>query len=70
MFVSRRSAVVFSKGTWFFGVALAVIALVVNLFFLPGRTTAEQRSVIQEGGRTNVPTAPTLPPQNQTPSGK
>ena len=46
------------------------IPLVINLFFLPGQTTADQRSVIQEGGRTNVPTAPTLPPQNQPPAGK
>ena len=72
MFGSRRTADFLSKGTWWLAGALAVIALVVNLFFLPGQTTAEQRSVIQESGRTNVPTAPTLPTQNQTqtPSGK
>jgi len=71
MFGSRRTADFLSKGTWWLAGALAVIALVVNLFFLPGQTTAEQRSVIQESGRTNVPTSPTLPTQNptQTPSG-
>jgi len=71
MFGSRRTADFLSKGTWWLAGALAVIALVVNLFFLPGQTTAEQRSVIQEGGRTNVPTSPTLPTQNptQTPPG-
>jgi len=70
MFGSRRTADFLSKGTWWLAGALAVLALVINLFFLPGQTTTEQRSVIQEGGRTNVPTSPTLPPQNQAPSGK
>lgn len=70
MFGSRRTADFLSKGTWWLAGALAVLALVINLFFLPGQTTADQRSVIQEGGRTNVPTAPTLPPQNQAPVGK
>ena len=69
MFGSRRTADFVSKGTWWLAGALAVLALVINLFFLPGQTTTEQRSVIQEGGRTNVPTSPTLPPQNQAPSG-
>lgn len=72
MFGSRRTADFLSKGTWWLAGALAIAALVVNLFFLPGQTTDEQRSVIQESGRQNVPTAPTLPQQNQTqpPSGK
>ena len=71
MFGTRRTADFLSKATWWLGGALAVIALVVNLFFLPGQTTAEQRSVIQESGRQNVPTAPSLPPQiTQPPSGQ
>jgi len=70
MFGSRRTADFLSKGTWWLAGALAVIALVVNLFFLPGQTTEQQRSIIQEGGRTNVPTSPSLPPQQQAPSGK
>ncbi len=69
MFGSRRTADFLSKGTWWLAGALAVLALVINLFFLPGQTTSEQRSVIQEGGRTNVPTQPTLPPQNLPPAG-
>ena len=68
MFGSRRTADFLSKSTWWLAGALAVIALVVNLFFLPGQTTAEQRSVRQESGRKNVPTQPTLPPQNQVPT--
>lgn len=68
MFGTRRTADFLSKSTWWLAGALAIIALVVNLFFLPGQTTAEQRSVIQESGRTNVPTQPTLPQQNQAPT--
>jgi preprotein translocase subunit SecG len=64
MFGSRRTADFLSKGTWWLAGALAVLALVINLFFLPGQTTAEQRSVIQES-RTNVPTSPTLPTRIQ-----
>ena len=68
MFGSRRTADFLSKGTWWLAGALGALALVINLFFLPGQTTAEQRSVIQESGRQNVPTTPTLPQQNQVPT--
>ncbi len=66
LFGSRRTADFLSKSTWWLAGALAVLAVVINLFFLPGQTTAEQRSIIQESGRTSVPTTPTLPQQNQT----
>jgi len=66
MFGSRRTADFLSKGTWWLAGALAILAIVINLFFLPGQSTPDQRSVIQEGGRTTVPTTPTLPQQNQT----
>lgn len=66
MFGSRRTADFLSKGTWWLAGALAVLAVVINLFFLPGQTTVEQRSVIQESGRNTVPTTPSLPQQNQT----
>ena len=69
MFGSRRTADFLSKSTWWLAGGLAVLALVINLFFLPGKTTAEQRSIIQEGGRQNVPTQPILPQQNQAPTG-
>ena len=67
MFGTRRTADFLSKATWWIGGTLAVLAVVINLFFLPGQSTAEQRSVIQEGGRTTVPTTPIVPQQQQAP---
>ncbi len=67
MFGARRTADFLSRATWWLGGILAVIALVMNLFFLPGQTSAEQReSIIQQSGQQNIPQTPTLP-QNQTP---
>jgi len=64
MFGTRRTADFLAKATWWLAGTLAVLALVINLFFLPGQTTSEQRSIIQESGRTTVPQQRTLPPQN------
>jgi hypothetical protein len=41
------------------------LAIVVNLFFLPGKVTEEQRSIIQESGRQTIPQTPSLPQQEQ-----
>jgi preprotein translocase subunit SecG len=77
MFGTRRTADFLSKATWWLGGILAFFAIIINLFFLPGSSTAEQRqSIIQQSGRQNIPQQPTLPPtqvpqQNQKPpSGK
>lgn len=67
MFGARRTADFLSRATWWLGGIVAVIAIVVNLFFLPGKVTPEQRSIIQETGRQTVPQTPTLPQQNQLP---
>jgi len=63
MFGTRRTADFLSKASWWLGGIVAVLAIVINLFFLPGQTTADQRSVIQDAGKTTVPQQPTLPPQ-------
>ena len=68
MFGSRRTADFLSRATWWLGGTVAVLAIVVNLFFLPGKVTQEQRSIIQESGRQNIPQTPTLPQQNQLPT--
>lgn len=68
MFGTRRTADFLSKATWWLGGALALLALVINLFFLPGSSSGDgKESIIQQSGRQNVPTTPTLP-QSTTPN--
>ncbi len=68
MFGSRRTADFLSKSSWWLAGTLAVLTIVINLFFLPGQSTTEQReSIIQRSGQQNVPQSPSLPPQ-QTPN--
>jgi preprotein translocase subunit SecG len=69
MFGTRRTADFLSRATWWLGGIVAGLAIVANLFFLPGKVTQEQRSIIQETGRQNIPQTPTLPQQTpqQTP---
>lgn len=69
MFGSRRTADFLSKSTWYLGAALLVLALVINLFFLPGKSVStQQESIIQSTGRQSVPSNPSLP-QQQAPAG-
>ncbi|PKL83818.1 MAG: preprotein translocase subunit SecG [Ignavibacteriae bacterium HGW-Ignavibacteriae-3] len=63
VFGTRRTADFLSKITWWLGSLLMVLAIVINLFFLPGQTTSEQRESIIQGGKQTVPTAPALPQQ-------
>ena len=52
-----------SKATWYLGSFLLIVALVINLFFLPGKTsTTERESIIQSSQQqTAVPTQPAIP---------
>lgn len=70
VFGTRRTADFLSKITWWLGSVLMVLAMVINLFFLPGQSTsAERESIIQGGKKQAVPTAPALPQQRSaTPS--
>jgi preprotein translocase subunit SecG len=81
MFGTRRTADFLSKGTWWLAGIMAFLAIIINLFFLPGASTASQRqSIIQSGSQQNIPATPSLPqalpPQqrpaqnNKTPNGK
>jgi len=63
MFGTRRTADFLSKATWWLAGVVAILAIVANLFFLPGKVTQEQRSIIQESGRQNIPQTPSLPQQ-------
>ncbi len=63
MFGTRRTADFLSKATWWLGGTMAVLAIIINLFFLPGQTTKEQReSIIQSSGQ-QIPQQGTLPQQ-------
>lgn len=64
MFGSRRTADFLSKATWWLGGSLLALALVINLFFLPGQTSSEQRESIIQGSNQmqQAPTTPVLPP--------
>ena len=62
VFGARRTADFLSKATWWLGGSLLVLAVVINLFFLPGQTTSgERESIIQRSGNQTVPTTTTLP---------
>jgi preprotein translocase subunit SecG len=63
MFGTRRTADFLSKATWWLGAIVAGLAIIANLFFLPGKVTQEQRSIIQESGRQSIPQTPSLPQQ-------
>jgi len=64
MFGSRRTADFLSKGTWWLAGTLIVLTIIINLFFLPGQSTSDQReSIIQRSQGGNVPTQPSVPQQ-------
>jgi len=67
MFGTRRTADFLSKATWWLGGSLAVLAIAINLFFLPGQATSNQReSIIQGASRQQIPQTPQLPTQSQS----
>ncbi len=68
MFGSRRTADFLSKATWWLGGIMAGLALITNLFFLPGQSTESQRqSIIQQSGQQTLPPNATLPQQKLPP---
>ncbi len=67
MFGARRTADFLSRATWWIGGSLLVLAILINLFFLPSQLNEETReSIIQRSQQQAVPTSPALP-QQQTP---
>jgi preprotein translocase subunit SecG len=63
VFGTRRTADFLSRATWWLGGGLMILALLINLFFLPGQKGAVKESIIQSGRQQAVPTAPSLPQQ-------
>lgn len=64
MFGTRRTADFLSTATWTLAAVLTALMLIINIFILPSQMTGSGReSVIQ--GQQRVPTAPSLPQQQQ-----
>jgi len=61
MFGTRRTADFLSKATWWIAGTLVVLALLMNLFFLPRLSSTEGKGSIIQNGKYNVPTSSTLP---------
>ncbi|MBV6512025.1 MAG: preprotein translocase subunit SecG [Ignavibacteriales bacterium] len=62
VFGSRRTADFLSKTTWWLAGVLVILAVVINLFFLPSAELDNRDSIIQGSGSvppsTSVPQAP------------
>lgn len=61
MFGSRRTADFLSRATWWLGGSMMVVAIIINLFFLPGQTTQSERQSVIQSGQQQIPSAPALP---------
>ena len=72
VFGTRRTADFLSRATWWLGGIVLVLAISINLFFLPGKTTQAQReSIIQSrNAQQQIPQQSTLPAQTETTSGQ
>jgi len=69
VFGVRRTADFLTQATQWLAVAFAVIALVVNIFFLPRMSGTSPESVIQKGGgQQQQGTTPQLPPPVEAPT--
>ncbi|MBU1097391.1 MAG: preprotein translocase subunit SecG [Bacteroidetes bacterium] len=66
-FGSRRTADFLSKFTWWLGGIILVLAISINMFFLPGKSASEPgESIIQSSKQVpSVPSTPTLPEQTK-----
>ena len=61
MFGTRRTADFLSKATWWLGGSMLVLAILINLFFLPSSVGEQRESIIQSSQQQAVPTQPALP---------
>ncbi len=65
MFGTRRTADFLSKATWWLGGLLGVLAIIVNLVFLPGVSSSGTKETIIQNSVHQVPQVPTLPQSNK-----
>ena len=65
MFGTRRTADFLSKATWWLAGTLVVLALLINLFFLPNISSGDGKESIIQKGKVAVPSSPSVPKSNQ-----
>lgn len=55
MFGVRKTADILSRMTTILGTVFIVLALFINLFFLPNKVTSQQKSFLQTQGQRSLP---------------
>ncbi len=67
MFGVRKTADILSRMTTILGTVFIVLALFINLFFLPNKVTSQQKSFLQTQGRQSLPAeqVPQVPVESQ-----
>lgn len=63
VFGVRRTSDFLTRATQILAATFIVLSLLINIFFLPNRTTEAGKSVLQEGTSSRGTMAPQLPPQ-------
>jgi preprotein translocase subunit SecG len=66
VFGVRRTADFLTKSTQVLAVTFGLLALIINIFFLPRAKAPTPESVIQRSGSTQQQTMPQLPPSPPT----
>ena len=66
VFGVRRTADFLTKSTQVLAVTFGLLALIINIFFLPRAKSPTPESVIQRSGSTQQQTMPQLPPSPPT----
>jgi len=61
MFGVRKTADVLSRMTTILGTVFIVLALFINLFFLPNKVSNQQKSFLQTQGQRSLPPAQQVP---------
>jgi preprotein translocase subunit SecG len=67
VFGVRKTADILSRMTTILGTVFLVLALFINLFFLPNRVTSQQKSFLQTQGQRSLPKeqVPQVPVESQ-----
>lgn len=70
MFGVRKTADILSRMTTILGTVFIALAFLINLFFLPSKTSNAQKSFLQSQGQRNLPVQQVPQVPLQTPTSK